>query len=122
MVDFDTTLDGVTKYINTYICKDLNDWQDVIVHMAIGRIYNNKSAIKQMMINNGYVRALGVVDKNCNIDVENLLVELKAEVERKQKVSVSVPLIGTMTFKPADVDTLKNIILEETKNENNENT
>ena len=93
-----------------------------MVHMAIGKVYNKKSAIKELMINNGFMRALGVIDGECNIDVENLLTELKTEIERKQKVCISVPLIGTMTFKPADVDTLKNIILEDKKNENNENT
>ena len=120
--DFDTVIDGIAKYIDTYICKNLNDWQDIMVHMIVGRIYDNNFAIKKALIDNGFIRAFCVIDGDGNVDVERLLNELKAEIERKQKVSISVPLIGTMTFKPADVDTLKNIILEDKKNGNNENT
>lgn len=36
--DFDTVIDGMAKYIDTYICKNLNDWQDVMVHMIVGRV------------------------------------------------------------------------------------
>lgn len=120
--DFDTVIDGIAKYIDTYICKNLNDWQDIMVRMIVGRIYDNKFAIKKALIDNGFIRAFCVIDGDGNVDVERLLNELKAEIERKQKVCVSVPLIGTMTFTANDVDTLKNIIMEEKKNENNENT
>lgn len=121
-VKFETVLDGTAKYIDKYICGSLNDWQDIMIHMVMGRIFDNRESIKNMLINNGFARAFAVIDEGGNIDIERLLQELKTELQRKEKLVISVPFMGKLTFIPADVDTLKKIIMEGSENENNENT
>ena len=46
--------------------------------------------------------------------------ELKVQIQRKQKVSISVPLLGTMTFTADDVDMLRKTIIGDVRNDGNE--
>lgn len=118
--DFDTVIDGMAKYIDTYICKNLNDWQDIMVHMIVGRVYDNKAAIQKALTDNGFIRAFCVIDGDGKVDIERLLYELKAQIQRKQKVSISVPLLGTMTFTADDVDMLRKTIIGDVRNDGND--
>lgn len=63
------------------------------------------------MINNPIIRTFGIIDDGGNVDVQSLTAGLKHEIERKGKLTVSVPLFGNITFKPEDVDNLYNTII-----------
>jgi hypothetical protein len=47
------------------------------------------------------------------VDVDSLSEELKREIARKEKFTVTIPIIGKLTFTPSDVDVLRNTITEE---------
>lgn len=106
MVTFNAVMDGFLRYMNNNIYKGMNDWQEVIARIAIGRIASNPEGVKNALMNNGIVRTFGIMDSEGNVDIENLARELKTEIERKGKMCIEIPMLGRFTFHPDDVDSL----------------
>ena len=120
MVKFEKVLDGVAKFMDKEIYPKMNDWQEVLVRIAEGRIFENRELVKNALVNNGIVRTFGVIDEDGYVDIEGLAADLKKEIQKKTKMKIDIPLFGSMTFLPGDVDNLRNFIVEGTENEDNE--
>lgn len=119
--EFEKVIDGLSKYINDEIYAGMNDLQEFAARVMVGRIINNRDNVKEMLINNGFIRTFGVIDTEGMVDVDSLAADIKREIARKEKITFNVPMFGKMTFKPSDVDMLyKDITGEElTNNESN---
>ena len=103
MVEFNRVVDGLLRYINNNVFKNMNDWQQVLARIAIGRI--NPEDLKQSLTANGFVRTFAIMDSDGNVDLEPLARDLKREIENKGgRLSIEIPLFGKMIFKPADID------------------
>lgn len=127
-VKFEAVLDGIAKFLDKEIYSGMNDWQEVIARVTVGQIFENREAVKSAFINNGIIRTFGIVDENGDVEIERLASSLKTEIQRKEKLTFKVPLFGSLTFHPSDVDslyetitgtTLINEITEVTENESN---
>lgn len=115
--EFEKVIDGMSKYINDEIYSGMNDLQEFAARVMVGRIINNQENVKEMLINNGFIRTFGIVDAEGMVDVESLANDIKREIARKEKITFNVPMFGRMTFKPSDVDMLyQNITGEELTN------
>lgn len=120
MYDFDKTLDGLAKYIDNELYTGMNDVQEFAARVFVGRILNNKNHIKDMFINNGFIRSFGVIDSEGMVDLNGLAKDIKREIARKEKITFNVPFFGKYTFQPSDVDVMyKTITGEELVYENN---
>jgi hypothetical protein len=109
----DRVIDGVARYINGEIFGGLNDWQEVIARIAVGRILENKDALKQKIVHNPYIASFAVINADGEMDVEKFLADLKGAIAQKGSVTVSVPMFGDMKFVEADVDRLRGYIMNE---------
>lgn len=111
-MDFDRVLDGIIRYLNREVFKGLNDWQDIMARVAVGRMLGNREGLKRSLMGNGFLQTLGIVDSRGMVDVEGLADDLRNEIRRKGKLVIKIPLLGTFTFTESDVDTLYGIIVE----------
>ena len=112
-VKFETVLNGINRYINDEIYKNLNDLQEVLARFAIGRINAGSENIKAFLINNGFAMTFGIIDGDGMVDIDGLLGDLRNEIERKGKIEFTVPMIGKMKFTAADIDQLRSYIVRE---------
>lgn len=104
MVEFNRIIDGVARYLNNNLYSKMNDWQEIIARIAVGRIIGNPESLKQSLLGNGIVRTFAVMDSEGNVDLEPLARDIKREIERKGKLTLDVPMFGKMSFTAADVD------------------
>lgn len=104
---FEHVLDGINKYLNAEFLNKLSDWQEILARVFIGRVLENTNALKDTLLNNGILRSVGFVDAEGNIDIDSVLSSLKKEIEKKERLTISLPLIGNITFVPEDVDRLR---------------
>lgn len=104
---------GLSKYIEGEIYTAMNDFQEVVARIAVGRLLDNKEAIKSSLMHNEIIRALGLIDTDGMVDIGHLSEELKREIERKGKLTISMPMFGKISFDPNDVDILMQYIREE---------
>lgn len=112
-VPFNRILDGAAEYIEKNIMPNMNDWQEIAARIAIGRVFDNRDAIKESLINNGYIRTFALIDENGNVDIDRLAQEIKREIEKKGRIEVNLKLFGKLKFDAADVDALHRMITQE---------
>ena len=104
MVSFNQVLDGLTRYLNKNFYANLNDWQEIVARLAIGRITENAETLKQSLQANPFVRTFAIFDSEGNMELEPIMKDLKREIERKGKLTVEIPMFGKISFLPQDID------------------
>jgi hypothetical protein len=104
--EFEKVLNGIAKYINNEIYPGMNQLQKFAARVVVGRILNNEKNIKNMIVNNGFIKTFGIVDEKGMIELESLMHDIKREIAREEKITFDVPMFGKMTFSPEDVDAL----------------
>ena len=117
-VSFEYVIDGINRYLDREIYSGLNGLQEFIARVIVGRVNQNIEIIKQSMISNGFIKTLGFVDSNGMVEIDQLLQDVRREIERQGNVKLEIPMIGKLTFKPEDVDVIRNDIMGGIINEN----
>ncbi len=112
-VKFEKVIDGISKYIDGEIYVMLNDWQEIIARMAVGRLLGNRDLLKQKIMENPLLMSFAMIDAEGNMDVDLFLGELKNVITQKGGLKVSIPMFGHMKFVEADVDRLRKYITNE---------
>lgn len=110
-VKFENVVDGINRYINKEIYKNLNGAQEFVARLVAGRMLNNSEHIKDVLMNNGFAKTLCIIDDEGMVDVEMLLTDIRSEIARQGSLQLDIPLIGKLTFHPDDVDVLHNEIV-----------
>ena len=105
-VSFEKVVDGLNRFIAKEIYPNLNELQEFAARLVIGRLNNSVNAVKAYLLNNGFVKTFGIIDTDGMVDIEQLLAEIKQEIQRTGSLTLEIPMMGKITFKPADVDAL----------------
>lgn len=111
MIEFNKVMEGIAKYLDKEIYSGMNDIQEVVARIAVGRVLGNKDNVKAMLYGNPIVRSLMIIDDDGMVDIEKILADLKAEISKKGSISIQIPWFGKMKFMPEDVDKLYNEIM-----------
>ena len=109
-VSFEYVIDGINRYLDREIYAGLNDLQEFVARVLVGRVNQNADSIKHSMMSNGFMKTLGLVDSDGMVDIDRLLQDIRREIERQGCVQLEIPMIGKLTFRPEDVDVLRNDI------------
>jgi hypothetical protein len=109
-MEFEKVLNGILKYINAEIYSGMNDWQEMLARIAVSRFLKNSSNLKESLIHNPFIKTFAIIDDDGMVDVSGLLSDIKSQLEQKEKICLSIPLLGKFTFTASDVDKLKNCI------------
>lgn len=107
---FEKVIEGISKYIDKEIYAGMNDVQELVARIFVGRIIDNMEGVKKTLIDNGFIRTFGIIDGEGMVDVDALAKDIRREVERKGKLVVSIPMFGKLTFVPTDIDAILNTI------------
>ena len=110
MVHKSRVLYGIAAYIDDEIVAKLTgSWKAWAVGAASGVAVSRADNLISALADNPAVKALGLIDGE-NIDVETIIAELRKQAA-KAPATVEIPLIGPITFGPADVDSLHRHIM-----------
>ena len=103
---FEDIIHGISKYINDEIYPGMNDWQELFARVAVGRFLDNEKALKEIIINNGFIKTFGIMDSDGMFEIDALMQDIKKEIGKKGKMEFHIPMFGKLIFKPEDVDVL----------------
>ena len=109
---FEKVLNGVTRYFNNEIFCKMSDWQEILARIALARLFGNSENVKASLTENAFLRTFAIIDEDGDIDVDGLMRDLKAQVDSKGKLTISVPMFGNFSFTSADVEKLHRMITE----------
>lgn len=112
MVSIDKIEQGVANYLDAELMPQFqsNGLEKVIVGTVVSLAIHKSGAIIGGYKDNKFVKMLGIMDENGDVDVEVLSQELKKNIS-KEGVKVDIPIIGTLTFHQEDVDKLYDYIM-----------
>lgn len=111
MIHKSKVLYGIASYIDDEIVSKLaGSWKAWAVGGLAGIAVSRADGLITQYANNPMVKALGLIDGE-NIDVDVIIAELRKQAQRGT-ATIDVPLIGPITFGPADVDSLHRHIMQ----------
>lgn len=110
---FEKVVDGIARYVDAEIYSSMNDWQEIMARMAIGRILGNKEALKQKIMENPLLMSFVMLDAEGEMDVDKFLSDLKSVIAQKGGLRLSIPLFGNLKFVETDVDHLRKYIMND---------
>ena len=107
-------VDGAARYIADKLYPTMVDWQKLIAVDIVTRAIDYANKNGEQLDSNSVIRALGYVDSEKNVDIENMLRRLKSFIaEKGGKWKIKLPLMPTFTFTEADVDELYKYICDQ---------
>lgn len=112
MYSVDKIINGLSRYIDKNIYTGMNDVQELVARIVVGRAIQNSGAIKEALTSNGFIRTFGFIDADGMVDVDILAQDIKREVSRKGCLELNIPMFGKMKFTAEDVDDIKRCIAE----------
>lgn len=101
---FEDIIYGISKYINDEIYPGMNEWQELFARVAVGRFLDNSDALKESILNNGFIKTFGIMDSEGMFEIDALMRDIKKEIAKKGKMEFHIPMFGKLTFKPEDAD------------------
>lgn len=111
-MEFERVLNGILKYLNNEIYNGMNEWQEMLARVAVSRLIGDTESLKDKLIHNGYIRTFAIMDEQGNVDLDGLIRDIRAQIERKGKFSISLPMFGKFSFTTDDVNKLYRTILD----------
>lgn len=109
---FEKVVDGIAKYLDRNLYHNMNDIQELIARVALGRVIDRSEDIKDALIKNGILKTFGIINSEGEIDVEGLANDLKNQMQHKGGIELSIPLFGKIKFVPEDIDDIHRFIRE----------
>lgn len=103
---FEKVVESAAKWLGEEIYPKMNDLQEFVARMVVGRVLENEGKIKEVLSANGMLRTFGFIDDEGMVDADVLFADIKREIERKGKLVINIPWIGKLTFTPEDADAL----------------
>ena len=110
-VSFETVFNGIVKFLDRQAYTNFTDWQKLLARLAMSRVIGSRDGIKEMLMNNTFVKTMSIMDDDGMVDIEHILDEIKTHLSEMGKMEVEIPLFGKFKFVPGDVDKLRGIIL-----------
>lgn len=112
MVSIDKIEQGVANYLDGELMPQLkgNGFEKVVVGTAASLFIRRSGKIIEGYKDNKFIKMLGIMDGEGNVDVDVLSEELKKNIPN-DGIKVDVPIIGTLTFHKEDIDKLNDYIM-----------
>ena len=109
---FEKVIHGITKYIDHNLYSNMNELQELVARIAVGRAIERSDAMKEALVKNGIVRTFGIIDSEGAVDVDGLAHDIKKHIMQHGTLEISIPMFGRLKFVPEDVDELYRFITE----------
>jgi hypothetical protein len=108
---FEKIIDGLTKYINANLYPTMNDWQKLIAVDVVGRAIKKSAELYGTLQVNPFVRALGYIDSEGNVDIEGIVGRIKEYAREKGKIETNIPFMPAWKFTEQDIDEIYRTII-----------
>lgn len=114
MIPVQQVVNGVAAYLAQAVETnyDGNTYQRLLAGMAIGIAQKRAVELMGKLLENKTAQAVNLVDKDGKVDIELLRDVAGEQMQQMGKMQIDVPLLGRLTFAPADVEKIYETIME----------
>lgn len=111
MVSFDKLAAAVVAFIESEIMPGMTTAQEILARLVIAWALDSGSIAVDLIAQNSWAKAFGIVDSKKNINADRALVYLHA-IAQKKKMEFTLPIFGHFVFGPEDIEKLQGLIKE----------
>lgn len=111
MVSFEKLAAAVIAFIESEIIPSMTTAQEILARMAMAWLMDSGSIAVDLIAQNNWAKAFGVVDSKKNINADRALGYLRA-IAQKKKMEFTLPIFGHFTFGPEDIDKIQELLKE----------
>lgn len=114
----DKIVDGVVKYAERTIVPTMNGIQEGAFYALTELIKDNHGMVEEIVGKNFFLRSMIKLDKEGNINLEQLTPAVRRAISRtrEKKISFTLPGYGSITLNERDVNELLDTIEKENSN------
>ena len=111
MVRIDKVQSGVSRYLDNEVMPKMSGVNRWLFSAAAAAYVAEAPKLVKKLNENKALAALNLVDEAGNVDVEKIYQYIKPAAE-KGPAPITLPIVGTLTFTAADVDSLYAYIMQ----------
>ncbi len=114
----DKIVDGIVKYAERTIVPTMNGIQEGAFYALAELIKDNHGMVEEVVGKNFFLRSMIKLDKDGNINLEQLTPAVRRAISRtrEKKISFTLPGYGSVTLNERDVNELLDTIEKEDSN------
>lgn len=112
MVSFNKVMDAIVKFAEAEIFPGMTELQEIAARVGVSWLFDSADAALDLLASNKIAIAFGFIDSNKNIDAVRALKYIRTQIQRKQKLQITIPILGKFSFVPEDVDKILGFIEE----------
>lgn len=110
MVHYTKVISGLTQFVDRDLLSKMNgSLKAWVVGTTIGILNAKAQSAFMSLQNNQVLKTLGLIDGEM-VDVDTIYAHLHDQAA-KQSATVTIPMIGTLTYSASDVETLYRMIV-----------
>lgn len=110
MVNKECFMNGILKYIDQEVIPELPTTGKWGIGTMVLLASDQYSHLLEELMTNSIIKSIGIIDSDGNIDIERLSNALKKSADKYGKMTLSIPVVGNLTFTANDVEKLKHYI------------
>lgn len=110
MVTVDQIKAGLGDYLQAKMMPRLDSKRQFVLGMAYGMGAGKIDALIAEAGKNQIVKAMGLIDENGRVDIDDLYNAAIAQMQVQQRLQIDIPLMGAFTFDEADLRELRECI------------
>ena len=110
MVNKEQFMNGILTYIDKEVIPVLPTAGKWGIGTVVLLVTDKYSRLFDEITSNPIIKSIGIVDTDGNVDVERLSEALKISADKYGKMTLSIPIIGNLTFTSSDVEKVKHYI------------
>ena len=111
MVSFENLAAAVIAFIESEIIPSMTTAQEILARMAMAWVLDSGSIAVDLIAQNSWAKAFGVIDSKKNINADRALGYLRA-IAQKKKMEFTLPIFGRFAFGPEDIDKIQELLKE----------
>jgi hypothetical protein len=110
---FEKIIDGLARYIKNHLYPTMNDWQKLIAVDVVDRAIKKAEALRVWAESNTFIRALGYIDSEGNVDLDGIVSRVKEFARERGKIKINIPFMPAWKFTEQDIDEIHKTIIGE---------
>ena len=111
MVSFEKLAAAVIAFIESEIIPSMTVGQEILARMAMAWVLDSGAIAVDLIAQNSWAKAFGVVDSKKNINADRAFGYLRA-IAQKRKMEFTLPILGRFAFCPEDIDKIQELLKE----------
>lgn len=111
-MNIDKVIDGLVKYFNAKMLPAMNDWQKILAIDVVGRTIKQTVSIREKIAENTFLRALGYIDSEGNVDVDGIAAYLKSYIKERGLIEIKIPFMPVYKVSESDIDDIYKVIMK----------